>query len=117
MQDKIDALVDDEGDGSRVQERILAALEAATDEMNSYISQQYSLPLSDPVPGILTKLACDIATYAIYAHSYDEVPDTRRDRYRDALNTLEKIADGSLALTDDDGDETPTTGRVGWYAI
>lgn len=117
-EEKLSALVDDEGDGSQVTARLEDALTSASDEMDSYIQKQYSLPFDAPVPPVLRKIACDVAVYAIYAHSYDEVPTTRRDRYKDAVGMLTQIADGDLSLVESDGEEpTESTGRVGWYAV
>jgi phage gp36-like protein len=117
MQDKLDALVDDEGDGSMIDARLVEAVDRASAEMDTYISEQYDLPLEEPFPHVLTKIACDIAVYAIFAHAYDDVPVTRRDRYKDAVAMLEQIRTGEISLIKTTGEIPSGAGRVGWYAI
>jgi phage gp36-like protein len=72
------------------------ALDDATDEINVYIAKKYSLPLPS-VPGVLKRLCTDIAFYRLSSNaaSYTE---EKRERYKDAIKTLEHIASGKASL-------------------
>lgn len=76
------------------EETIEAALVAASNEIDGYVAAQYALPLSAAVP-LLTDKACDIARYRLYKTS---VTDQVRQRFEDAIKTLEKIARGMIKL-------------------
>src|SRR5579859_3746909 len=58
------------------------ALQGATDEIDSYLSNRYTMPLQE-VPPALRDKCCDIAMYRM-STSGDVQTDDRRARYKDA---------------------------------
>ncbi len=72
------------------------ALQGATDEIDSYLSNRYQMPLLE-VPPVLRDKCCDIAMYRM-AVSGDVLTDDRRDRYKDAINWLVLVAKGTVDL-------------------
>lgn len=101
-------LVDDEDEspatladaGPAMLGRINAAITAAADEINGYCMTRYPVPFS-PVPGLIRKLAVDMALYNLFARrGYDEDSADRSvlDRYKYAVKTLEMIAKGTVTL-------------------
>ena len=83
-------------------DRAIADADALID---GYLRKRYALPLP-ALPRLVTDLSLRIAIY--YAHG-QVVTDKVRDDYRDALKTLEKIAQGLVEL-DLDGAEPPASG-------
>lgn len=70
------------------------AIADADAEIEGYLIGRYALPLAT-VPGVLTRIACDIARY----HLYDDLATEQvRDRYEDARRLLESIASGKVQL-------------------
>ena len=53
----------------------------------------------DPVPEIIGELAVDIAIYKICSRR-DQAPEERRNKYKDAVKHLDKIASGKVILPD-----------------
>jgi len=76
---------------STVVNRVLGDADA---EINGYLAGQYALPLAT-VPAVLVRLACDIARYQLSA---DRVTEAVRDRYKDSVAMLSKIARGEVQL-------------------
>ncbi|KGT95304.1 hypothetical protein NG99_04605 [Erwinia typographi] len=72
------------------------ALQAASDEIDGYIAGRYTLPLKARPP-ILTGIACDIARYRLTG-TERLCTDEIRDRYRDGIRYLEKVAKGDVSL-------------------
>jgi phage gp36-like protein len=71
-------------------------LAKATDEINGYIAGRYKLPLPQ-TPPILKGICCDIARYRLTG-TERTCSDEIRDRYRDAIRYLEKVANGTVTL-------------------
>lgn len=76
---------------------LVGALEKAGHEIDTYIGGRYQLPLAT-VPAVLTTYACDIARYRLCGSGVLVTEDIR-DRYRDALRFLERVADGRQTLS------------------
>lgn len=70
------------------------ALADAAAEIDGYVGARYRLPF-DPVPPLLTRIACDIARYRLYD---DASSDEVRRRYEDAVKLLARIADGTVSF-------------------
>lgn len=87
---------DIEGDGQINDAVLTYALRAASDEIDGYIAGRYTLPLS-VCPPILTGIACDIARYRLTG-TERQCSDEIRDRYRDGIRYLEKVAKGDVSL-------------------
>jgi phage gp36-like protein len=104
--------VDDEEVGEwtdRAYGRIDDALQRATDEIDSYLGQRFSLPIR-PTPRFLRSLAVDIASYHVLSRrgfdpeSADQIVV---ERYANAVKWLEKASKGQVSIPADDGTLIP----------
>lgn len=107
--DELLKLADRDGDGladAGVIERALADAEA---EINGYLTARYRLPLAT-VPLLLTRLACDLARYAL---AEDHTPEPVAKRAEEARQLLKRLADGTVNLgLDAAAQPTPPAGGV-----
>jgi len=71
-------------------------LQRASDMIDSYLAARYTLPLPI-VPQMLVDVCCDIARYKLLGADATET-DAARNRYKDALRTLEQVRDGKLDI-------------------
>ena len=78
--------------GGYPSDQIDTAIQEATDEVDLYITKWLPLIV---LPTFLKSLTADIA---IYRAKQDEVTDVDIERYREALDKLKEIRDGSLSL-------------------
>lgn len=103
-------VADRDGDGVADADAVTRALNAASDEIDSYLAVRYRLPL-DTTPGILRQYAVDIALYRL-ALGREVLSEEHRRRYEDALGALKRLAEGKAALIlpqDPDADpDSPT---------
>ena len=76
---------------------VSAALEAAGNEIDSYLAGRYTLPLAGAQP-LLSGLAVDIAIWNLYSRDDSGVPENRKDRYQAAVATLGKLSTGKQTL-------------------
>ena len=90
-------LTDDEGAGSVHQGRVEEAIAQADADIDSYLGAKYNVPLS-PAPAVVRKLSVDIAVYNLYSRRLEKVPETRSERYKNAVRMLEGIAKGTIAI-------------------
>jgi phage gp36-like protein len=102
-------LTDDEGDGTRVQERVDEAIAKADGEIDTYLGGRYAVPLSS-VPEIVRSCSVDISVYHLYKRKVEEVPPTRDDAYRNALRVLREIRDGKMKLPVAEADTVSASG-------
>ncbi|WP_047257999.1 gp436 family protein [Chromobacterium subtsugae] len=72
------------------------ALDDASCEIDSYLADRYLLPMPQ-VPRILVGLCCDIARYRLSGAETIET-NVVRDRYRDAVAYLQRVALGKVTL-------------------
>ncbi|MCP3942483.1 MAG: DUF1320 domain-containing protein [Desulfobacteraceae bacterium] len=84
------------------------ALADAAAEIDPYLAVKHSLPLADP-PEILVRLSVDIALYRMVADALGNTEE-RRQRYEDALKTLEKISSGTMVLGIEETEASPNGG-------
>lgn len=70
------------------------ALRDAADFINSYLAQVYVLPLQIVAPQ-LVKTTCDVARYNLHT---DLRKDPVKESYRDAVNWLTELKEGTAAL-------------------
>ena len=73
------------------------AITDASSEIDGYAQKIYTVPLS-PVPDLIKKYAVDMAIYNLYARRDNPVPETRRDRYYQAIAYLKLVTKGEAAL-------------------
>ncbi len=77
------------------------AIADAQEEIDSYLrAAGYTVPL-DPVPGIVTRIASDIARYHLYD---DQATEEVRNRYKDQIRFLERVASGDVQIGVQPGD-------------
>lgn len=87
---------DRNGNGHADPTAVEDALQDATDEIDSYVATRYALPLS-PVPGVLKRTAADIAMYRLCPETHS-LNDETRQRYKDAVAWLSRVASGEVSL-------------------
>jgi len=102
-------LTDEEDTGAVVESVVTAAIESAGVEIDGYLGGRYALPLVT-VPAILTKLAADIAVYNLYALG-DGPPESRKERYDNAVRFLRSVAEGKISLGANDPAGTGTADK------
>lgn len=90
-------LTDDENTGAVVESRVTEAIAQADAEIDSYCGGKYSVPFAT-VPDIVKKISVDIAIYNLYSRRVEEMPETRSDRYKNAIRQLEGIAKGNISI-------------------
>lgn len=96
----VTALTDDEGTGAQVAARVSEAIAQADAEIDSYCGGRYAVPFTS-VPDIIKKCSVDIAIYNLYSRRVETIPDTRSERYRNAIRQLEGIAKGTITIGED----------------
>lgn len=82
------------------------ALGDADATINGYLAARYTLPLANPMPEILERLACDIARYALFD---DQVIETVEKRYKDAIAYLRDVSTGKAELGLSDTSNKPAS--------
>jgi phage gp36-like protein len=96
------AIADRDADSALDADVVTKALDDASEEIDSYISTRYALPLAT-VPGRLVAVASDIAFYKLHPAA---APEDVRQRYDDAIAFLKNVSKG-VALLDVGGAEPP----------
>jgi phage gp36-like protein len=90
-------LTDEAGEGEIDDDKVTAAIADADATIDAYCQGRYTLPLS-PVPPKITQISVDIAVYNLYSHSDLEMPEVRKERNKEAVRFLEKVAAGTISL-------------------
>lgn len=90
-------LTDDEDLGTINEVRVTEAIASADAEIDTYCGTKYSVPFS-PVPPVIKKCSVDMAIYNLYSRKAEELPQTRTDRYKNAIRLLEAIAKGTISI-------------------
>lgn len=80
------------------------ALGDADSLINRYLGARYALPLAEPYPSDLVRIACELARYFLHDLA---VPEAVRTNYADAVAWLKALAAGNLPLIDDNGNIVP----------
>jgi phage gp36-like protein len=89
---------DRDGDGVADDGVITSALNAASEEIDSYVGVQYDLPLTTiQTPGILMNVCADIAMYRMSIDAAS-ITEDKHTRYKDAVVWLTKISKGTVTL-------------------
>ena len=68
----------------------------ASAEVDGYCSNLYDVPFVTPTP-FLQATNLDITIYHLFSRR-ENVPENRRDRYKNAVKVLERIANGNIQL-------------------
>jgi len=90
-------LTDDAGAGEIDDDKVTRAIADADAAIDAYCQDRYSVPLS-PVPPRVRQLSVDIAVYNLYSRSDLSMPEVRKDRNKEAIRFLEKVAEGKIKL-------------------
>ena len=91
-------LTDDENIGVINTARLDEAMDSAAEEIDAYIGSRTKLPVSGTAPPVLGKFNTDIAIYNLYSRFSENIPETRAERYKNAIKTLQKISEGKLSF-------------------
>lgn len=80
-------------------EQVLAGVDAL---INSKLVGVYTVPFIEPYPVLIKEIAVDLARYSLQdANVYDEVKNKGlKERYDYALQTLQRLANGDMKLTE-----------------
>lgn len=85
------------------------SLRDADDAINSYLSGRYRLPLQ-PVPEVLSRVACELARYYLFDDQVTEVIKTRHDAN---IKWLGEVARGTVSLgAESASGEAPASGAA-----
>jgi phage gp36-like protein len=101
-------LTDDNADGAADADPITEAIAQADAEIDGYLGARYPVPVS-PVPDLLRTLSVAIATWKLYSRR-SLLNDMRRTGYVDAIDTLKRLAAGTMVLPASGGGEVATDG-------
>jgi len=96
-EDSLIQLTDDEGTGAIDEDIINEVIAQADSEIDGYCGVRYSVPFS-PVPAVIKKFSVDIAVYNLYSRRQEEIPETRSERYKNAIKFLEMLAKDTISL-------------------
>ena len=96
-EESIIQLTDDENLGEINQSRVDEAIAQADAEIDSYCGGKYSVPFTT-APDIVKKISVDIAIYNLYSRKVEEIPETRAERYKNAIRQLEGISKGIISI-------------------
>lgn len=111
-------LTDDESGELIHAGRIQEALESASEEIDAYIGSRVKLPIdAGTIPPILGKFCVDIAIYNLYSRIKENIPETRAERYKNVIKSLEKVAAGKLTLGLQPAPEPPGEGQCSGAAL
>lgn len=109
------ALADRYNDGVPDDAVTITALDAATAEINGYLTRRYVLPLIVSVP-VLRTIACEIARYRLTGAGTTETQPVR-ERYRDAVRWLERAGNGEVILVDGEGNSVGAPHQSGMGGV
>jgi phage gp36-like protein len=73
---------------------VARALQDADDQINSYLSGRYALPIT-PVPAVLNRVAAEMARFYLYD---DQVTDLVKDRQASNVKWLDGVAKGTISI-------------------
>lgn len=71
------------------------AIEAASEEADTYLATRYAVPLQTPYPEHLVQAVCDIARYRLYAGAADQEV---QNRYAQSVGWLKDVSAGRALL-------------------
>lgn len=89
--------------------RIDDAVTRASEMIDGFLVRRYTVPLPEPVPGLVKEWCRQIARFFLHQHlSGDETSNPVYRGYREAVKMLQQAADGKLFLGSDDPVATDT---------
>ncbi len=96
-EEKVIELTDDEGLGTVNAARVTKAIAAADAEINSYLAQRYSVPMTAGLE-LLKDLCVNLALERLYGRRPGSLPEDRADRITAVRRLLADIATGKATL-------------------
>lgn len=108
-EESIIELTDDEGTDVVNTDRVDEAIAQADSEIDAYCGTKYSVPFAT-VPDTIKKISVDIAIYNLYSRKLEKIPETRTERYKNAIRFLEGIPKGTTSIGKDPEPDAPTEG-------
>lgn len=111
-EDEVHVLADRDRDGELDTAAISDASADATAEIDAYLGARYTVPLAEPIPRVIGRIAIDMTIYRLADIGPVGGTDARRQRYEDAIALLRRIASGeiSLGMGGDDGNGDAAAG-------
>lgn len=103
-------LTDDENGIAINESRVDEALAAADAVIDGHCRGRYTVPFI-VVPDMIAAIAEQLAIYNLYARKVEEMPQTRDDQKKDAMELLKAIATGKITIGEPDAD-VPEVGGV-----
>lgn len=97
--DDVLQLTDDDNAGEIDQAKVDEAIAFADELIDGSLRGRYTLPLN-PVSGLITQVATDIAIYRLYSRRppVGGLMDSITDRYKNATKILDQIQTGKVSL-------------------
>ena len=90
-------LTDDDGIGVVDTSVVDRAIADGETEIDAYCQGRYTVPF-DPVPAVVRRLCVDLAINNLFARRGIDPPEVRKDKLRNAIRFMEKVASGQIAL-------------------
>lgn len=105
-------LTDDDSAGTVDQDHVDRAIERADELIDSYLRGRYQVPFTI-VPGLVNHLSADLSIYYLYDRRLNvEVPASVENRYKKAIEILERLQNGDLVLDSADAGSKPSEYRT-----
>lgn len=93
-------LTDDNNTGIVNIEVLNDMINSAESEVDSYLRDQYPLPLQTPVPKLIESICADITIYNLYKRRKRlDMPESISELYKSAIDNLLKIRRGVIILS------------------
>lgn len=114
----IQQLTDDELEGSgnaQIAVRVAKAITDASGVIDGFLRLRYTVPLAEPVPALITKIAQDLSLFELHRRREHEVgmPAGALQAQQQALAQLKAMRDGDMDL----GVEPPPAASSATYAL
>lgn len=92
-------LTDDAGAGTVDDSVVDRAIADADATIDAYCQGRYSVPFVAPLAPMIRSLSVDLAIYNLYSRRpVAEVPEVRKDRRKEAIAFLNKVAEAKISL-------------------
>ena len=109
-EDEVRQIADRDGDGQADPDVIEAALQGASNVVDSYVSTKYTLPFVE-APPVLTTWATSLTRYTLHRHGAPEHVETD---FKTAMQALRDVAKGVATLPVPS--DNPTGPEIGTHA-
>lgn len=100
-------LTDDGGLGEIDQAVLARAIADADATIDAFLQGRYSVPLA-ATPDKIRQVSADVAIFNLFSRRDEATPESRRDRYQEAMRFLDQVAAGAVSLGADSPAATTT---------